>query len=368
MTTYWRCLLLLVILGLLSFDCASAQTRVKKKKKARSKAVITTEEASTPSTDTGETTAGSSGEASPATGDGAGQSVRKKTLDDGADTQPRSNRGRSIQKTAEPGAEPRRRSGAQDSRIIPLRLPPGTRVKSVSLSLEGEDQTVVEDQSAEEPDSIVNIGWTRDTTVGFDKSNQVLNKKKLTDHIAIFFLFSGVISVREFEITPSFFKHGDELVDNGRTPAMFRMEVLELNRIGDVEGRIVKVLDRVAFTLGEPNRIPLDVEIQEGKKVGVRLAIPGDMTSGQDVLLQVKASKKGRFAVRLLADDEAANGKESVRYQPHVKFAFVPRKGDIETFSNTAEGVAAKINRYLERNAAQGGDVEIPLRLKVELR
>jgi hypothetical protein len=240
----------------------------------------------------------------------------------------------------------------------------------VSLAIEErtEERAVVEDQSPDAPDSILNVGRARSTEVGFKADRVVERGGRMADTAAIFYVFSGVVALREVSITPSYLKRGDELEDSGKTPAVFRIEVLALGRIGDLTGRTLHRMDRVAFTLGEPNTIPLDVEVPKGRKVGVRLSLPREDAPEGELFLQIKGARKGKFPVHLVRMPAVEGDVANVAYSPEVRFTFVPRAGDIDTFENPSESLVGQINRYIERHGADGGDVEVPLVVKVQLR
>lgn len=261
------------------------------------------------------------------------------------------------------------RVGSAEARVR-LRLPVGSRVEAVALVVEGEESNRIEDQAAQDPDTVLTIGRLRSRVVGFDDS-KVLERGQLADHAGVFYVFSGVEVLKEFSITPFFFRDGDEIVDTGRTPPIIRIEALVLDRIGDTEGEVARVLDGVALELGEENRIPLPVRIPRGKKAGVRVSIPQRGRKEKEVFLHVKAARKGRNPANQVTVTGGGSESTTTVFGAAVRFVFVARLGDIDTFGeDPRESLLAQINRYLARHRSEGegGEVEVPLRVRLQLR
>jgi hypothetical protein len=252
---------------------------------------------------------------------------------------------------------------------LQLVVPKNKRVRAVTFYLEdAEEKAEVEDQATAEPNSIMNIGRGRPFEVGFKGEKVLESRRGLEDVAVIFYVFSGVIKLKEFEITPVFFKKGDDLEDTGETPAIWRLEVLAVNRIGDTDGRVLKTLDDQPLKIGEVNSFPFDVDIPAGKKVGVKLSLPLEKKVNKAVFLQLKASKKGKFPANVLTSRGDSEPDVIVQYNPSVRFTFVPRAGDLDTFSNPTESLIAQINRYIEKHGKGEEKVAVPLKVKVEYR
>lgn len=261
-------------------------------------------------------------------------------------------------------SEPREPRGA-----LKLKVPAGKRVRAVTFYLEdAAEKAEVEDQSGAEPNSIMNIGRGRATEIGF-KGEKVQEKRRgLEDVSAIFYVFSGVVKLKEFEIKPDFFKKGDDLEDSGETPPVWRIEVLAVDAIGKTDGRVLKTLDDQPLKIGEMNTFPLEVEIPSGKKVGVRLSLPAEKKVNKAVFLQLKASRKGKYPANVLTSAGEGEPDAKVLYNPGVRFTFVPRAGDIDTFTNQAESLVGQINRYIEKHGSGENAITVPLKVKLEYR
>lgn len=252
-------------------------------------------------------------------------------------------------------------SGAQmGSGLVRLAVPKNRPVRWIDFRVEGAREERVENQLAPNSDSLVTIGRVREAEIDLKKDFEV-EDQGLIDSQAIFYQYSGLIRLNRVELIPTFLRMGQEMRTEGRTPPFFTVAILDLEKVGDLEGEVIQRFDRVGFTLGEPNRFHVGKDILPGRAVGVRVGLAGSLQGGE-FYLQIKASRAGKFPAHVI---QSSHRVAEVAYHPAVRFFYEPDKSAAQVIRDPIQDLISQINAHLESQPAPGGIVEIPLRVKV---
>ncbi len=246
---------------------------------------------------------------------------------------------------------------------INVRLPAASKVKNIEVWLDVEGSSAREEQVAENSDSLLSIGRVRTLVVDV-QGGQMAKAKNIVDQPVLFYLYSPSTKISAFEINVQSAKTAEGFVTEGMTPKGFVVEAMQLNSVGEARGKTLKRFDDVSFKIGEPTVFPLNLEIPDGKTLGVRV---WTQKGSDELSIQIKASKKGKFPAHILArnaDGEAVPGEGC--FNPDVTFSYrgAPAGGKFVT-GNPLERLVDQINNYVKGQEGKS-EVTVPLKLRVQ--
>ncbi len=251
---------------------------------------------------------------------------------------------------------------------ISLTVPGNRTLDTIQFGVDFDELQAIElseDQGSEEPDDVIQIGSKNVLTLKMNYKKKVRYRNtKMTSSEAVFYLFENADELKSVTITPRYYTKGLEFNEHGKTEPVFQIEVMEVGRVGDAEGRIMKSIDNLSFEIGKPNEVMLNVNVNSGRRVALRLFA---METEEPHVIHLPVRRQGSF-LALYEDGigeeprKVFNAPVSLRYeQKNLK----ARQQRMRAF----QMVADEINNYVRNSAYYGTPkvVEIPLKIRMRL-
>lgn len=251
---------------------------------------------------------------------------------------------------------------------IVLTVPGDRLLDNIQVGVDFEDmQDLVlrEDQKSADPDDMLQIGSKSLLTLRKNYKKQIRFKNTTrTTSEGVFYLFEGGDELKAFFVEPKYYTKGTDLLTSGKTDPVFRIEVFEINTVGDSEGRLLKTLDGLALEIGKENEILIQQPVNTGTRVAVRLMA---METEDNHVLHIPVRKTGNF---LCLYDDGVNEGYSRHFNASVGFRYLRRDHAARTRRLRAfQMVSDEINNFVRNSAYYGSGkvVEIPLKIRMKL-
>lgn len=247
---------------------------------------------------------------------------------------------------------------------------PGNRLlKSMELGVDvpsNPSVIITQNQSEDVLDSMVQVGNLSKVTLTKNRQGRLRYKGSEKNSIqAIFYLYDNVELVKTFTITPRFYSKNNEFHSKGITDKIFNLEFYEIDRVGDLRGKLLKKIESVSFEIGHENSFDLDLKPLAGKKIAVKL-ISQDV--GQQ-FLHFPTKKSGQYPFSLI-DLKGRLVKRG--YSAPISFSYVvlrPSNGHQSTESRLLQ-LTSEVNHFVKSHPDYGKDrvIEVPIKLQMNLK
>lgn len=247
-----------------------------------------------------------------------------------------------------------------------LTIPADRLLGNISLKVsveESRDLVETEAQRTENPSEVVFVGHRRDVSVRKDRRGRIrLRQGKPKEGVLIMYPLAPVFEIKTITFRPRFYTREEVFHDKGTTDPDFALDILEIDKIGELEGTVVKSLEGLSFKIGEDNLMEIHHRLSEGKRAAIRLRSSTEKIS----YLHVPMNNLGTYPAFYVE-----NGKRSRKiFNPPISISFI--------LSSETKGIQRQIpmryltrdvNRYLQSHPSHGmqGIIEVPVRLEMEL-
>ena len=247
---------------------------------------------------------------------------------------------------------------------------PGNRLlKSMKLGVElpqNPNILTTQNQSNNFPDFMVQIGNLSKVTFTKSRKGKLRYKNSKQNSVqAIFYLYDNVELVKTFTIKPRFYSKNNEFHSEGITDKVFILEFLEIDRVGDTEGKVLKKIESVGFKIGYENSFDLDLKPSNGKKIAVKLLTQG---VGQQ-FLHFATNKSGEYPFDL-TDLRGRLVKRG--YSAPISFSYVASRPPNSNQSKESRflQLTNEVNHFVKSHKDYGKDrvIEVPIKLQMNLK
>ncbi len=246
---------------------------------------------------------------------------------------------------------------------------PGNRLlKSIKLGVElpqTQKVLVTQNQSNNSPDSMVQVGKLSRITVKRNRKGKLRYKDSLQSSVqAVFFLYDNIQVLDTFSIKPKFYSKNDEFHSRGSTDKVFILEFLEVDRVGEFKGKLLKKIQSIALDIGKENRFNLGLKPSSGKKIAVKL-----YTQGSDQhFLHFPAKKQGKYPFDLL---DLKTDLVKRWYSAPISFSYIHSKSlNVDrSESSVFHQLASQVNHFVKSHSDYGSNtiIEVPIKLQMKL-
>lgn len=241
---------------------------------------------------------------------------------------------------------------------------PGDRLlekAELGVSFDGIQSVVKEERHhALSPTSMVQIGNLPQITLKKNyKGRMRLKDSKKRSIKPWFYLYSMASHLQSVEIEPSYYSKGNEFHTNSKTDPVFRILFYEVDRVGEVQGKEIKVLENVQFEIGKKNTFPVNLKIEKDKKLAVSIEVDSEETH----YLHLKSRKEGKYPFLL-------SNREGTYYNGPIQFRFESKLDQVQRERDLVHHKLVKeINQFVRSHSDFGTSrvIEVPVQLKLQL-
>ncbi|PCJ19325.1 MAG: hypothetical protein COB02_08020 [Candidatus Cloacimonadota bacterium] len=252
--------------------------------------------------------------------------------------------------------------------VFTITLPANRILDSMEIGVDFDkerDLIAQEDHNSDGPQSMVQIGVKSVLTMkkNYRGKLRVKNTRKVESSL-YFYLFKKASELKSIYLTPKFYTKGNEFISDGGTEAVFRLDVIEVNNIGDTKGRLIKTLKGIAFELGVENRIDLNHVLTPKKKLAFKLSAE----SKNDIhVLHFPVRNIGTYPAKY-----DSGVKENLIEVYNLPLRMIYTIGDnrkSQAQYKIFRKLTEEINKFVRSSSAFGTDeiLEIPLKLKMKI-
>ena len=246
---------------------------------------------------------------------------------------------------------------------------PGDRLlKSIKLGVDlpqNRDMIVNQNQAYGQADSMIQVGNL--SRIIFKKSYKGKLRYKDSEQSsiqAIFYLYDNVDLLKTFSIEPKFYSKDNEFHSKGITDKVFTLEFLEVDRVGEANGKSLKKIESLAFNIGKKNNFNLNLRPQNGKKIAVKLST---QNTGQH-FLHFPVKKRGKYPFDL---NNLQGGLIKRVYAAPINFSYVLSKARNADRSNDLNfrQLTREVNNFVKSHPDYGKSrvIEVPISLQMNL-
>lgn len=252
--------------------------------------------------------------------------------------------------------------------VFTITLPANRVLSSMEIGVDFDkerDLVAQEDHSSEAPQGMIQVGSKSVLTMkkNYRGKLRVKNTKKVNSAV-YFYLFKKANELKSIYLTPKFYTKDNELRYEGGTEPVYRLDLIEVDGVGDTKGRLVKSLKGIAFKVGVENRIDLNYVLNPKKKLAFKLSAE---SKGGIHVLHFPVRSKGTYPSTY---DSGVKKELSEVYNMPLRMIY--------TIGNSTKTIAQykifrklteEINRFVRSSSAFGSDeiLEIPLKLKMKI-
>ncbi|MEE2924103.1 MAG: hypothetical protein VX619_04915 [bacterium] len=259
-------------------------------------------------------------------------------------------------------------SGANFEGNFIVTIPGNRLLKSMKLGVElsrDPDIFSIQRQFNEVADFMIQVGNLSKVTFTKNRKGELRYKNSEQNSIqAIFYLYDNVELVKTFTIKPRFYSKNNEFHSKGITDKVFNLEFLEVDRVGDTTGKLLKKIESVAFEIGSENSFNLDLKPSNGKKIAVKL-------NTQDVgqqFLHFATKKNGEYPFHI-TDLKGILIKKG--YSAPISFSYIVLRSPNSNYAlgSTFHQLTSEVNQFVRSHSDYGKDIviEVPIKLQMNL-
>jgi hypothetical protein len=202
----------------------------------------------------------------------------------------------------------------------------------VTMKVTGE--TLSESQKGEYLDKLLRIGDVYAEVKGYVSGRLTVNHMEL-ESPAIFYLSQPTEHVNSLTITPVEEVVGGDRRNAGETLNRYYIEVIGVDKVGEVGGNLLKRLSDLRFEIGKPNLIPIGVSSEEKVSVALKMGLEGghDRDNEDDYITIRARGGEGRFTMNvqlLLSPTYRYLWDAKVLSDPDITIKYGPYPTDLE--------------------------------------
>ena len=247
---------------------------------------------------------------------------------------------------------------------------PGNRLlKSMKLGVESspsQPSLIIQNQLSTDADSMVQVGNIAKVTLTRHGKSKLRYKASEDNALqAIFYLYDNAERLERFIIRPKFYSKNNEFHSKGMTDKIFNLEFIDVDRVGQNKGILLKKIESVAFDIGSENSFQLDLKPAKGKKIAVKLF-------AQDVgqhFLHFPTKKNGEYPFDLI-DQKGRLVRRA--YSAPISFNYVLRSSPNHKplMDSKFNQLTDEVNHYVRSHVNYGKNtlIEVPIRLEMNLK
>jgi len=248
-----------------------------------------------------------------------------------------------------------------------LTVPANRLLDSMELGVEFDavrDVVSGEFQGTENPTDMILLGSKKVITVRKDRRGRVRSKnEKRVQSSAWFYLFSATREVKTFTLKPLYYSRGASLIKTGVTDPVFQCDVYLVDRIGAMQGTLVKTVREVSLAIGMENEIGIHQRLEPSQKLAIRVFVP----KNEDQVLHLPVRKMGTYPGNYL---NGLTPTSDAFYNAPVRFTFtLPEKDRSPETLVLFRRLTRSINAYIRSHPKFGASeiIEVPVSLKMRL-
>ena len=148
------------------------------------------------------------------------------------------------------------------------------------------------------------------------------------------------------------------------TDKVFNLEFIEVDRVGQNKGKLLKKIESVALEIGSENSFNLDLKPSNGKKIAVKL-------NTQDVgqqFLHFATKKNGEYPFHI-TDLKGSLIKKG--YSAPISFSYIVLRSPNSNYAlgSTFHQLTSEVNQFVRSHSDYGKDIviEVPIKLQMNL-
>ena len=252
--------------------------------------------------------------------------------------------------------------------IFTITLPANRILDSMELGVDFDkerDLVAQEDHSSTSPQGMIQVGSKSVITMTKSYRGKLrLKNTKKTNSAVYFYLFKRALELKSIYLTPKYYTKGNDFLSSGGTEAVFQLDIIEVNNVGDTKGRLIKTLKGLAFKVGVENRIDLNHVLTAKKKLAFKLSAQSDQ--GIHVL-HFATREKGTYPAKY--DSGVKKSLIEVYNLPLRMIYTIGDSSKSQAQFKIFRKLTEEINKFVRSSAAYGTDeiLEIPLKLKMKI-
>jgi len=215
---------------------------------------------------------------------------------------------------------------------LALDIPRRAMPDRVAMKVKGE--RLSESQKGEYLDRLLRIGDVYAEVKGYVSGRLTVNQMEL-ESPAIFYLSQPTEHVNSLTITPIEEIVGGDRRNVGETLNRYYVEVIRVDKVGGVDGNLLKRLSDLRFEIGKPNLIPLDVSSEGEASVALKMGLEGgrDRDNEDDYITIRARGGEGRFIMNvqlLVSPTYRYLWNSKVLSDPDITIKYGPYPTDLE--------------------------------------